>query len=59
MYPVLKWGEAPGFAVLVMLMATVALPVIHMVFCAITFGRDRIHQRVFAVELDNKGAEII
>jgi len=49
-YPVLKWGEAPGFAVLVMLMATVALPVIHMVFSAITLGRDRMHRRVFAAK---------
>ena len=60
-YPVLKWGEEPGFAVLVMMMAVVALPVIHMVFWAITRGRDRMHRKVFGDRvtegIDNRGVE--
>merc|ERR1719369_101598 len=46
-YPVLKWGEEPGFAVLVMFMAVVALPVIHCLFSIITLGRDRLYIRMF------------
>ena len=47
-YPVLKWGEEPGMAVLVMFMAVVALPVIHGGFCLITMARDRLYRKIFS-----------
>jgi len=47
-YPVLKWGEEPGMAVLVMFMAVVALPVIHGGFCLITMARDWLYRKIFS-----------
>ena len=62
-YPVLKWGENPGGAVLTMVMVTFALPVIHMAFWCITKGRDRLHRKIWGkqtwdVGIDNGGLEV-
>ena len=63
-YPVLKWGEEPGQAVLTMMMAVVALPVIHVVFLGITKGRDMLHRKLLVkhswdVGIDKKGLEAV
>ena len=58
-YPVLKWGEEPGMAVLVMLMACVALPVIHVVFWGLTKGRNVLHLKIFGHKLEhNTGSKL-
>ena len=58
-YPVLKWGEEPVMAVLVMLMACVALPVIHVVFWGLTKGRNVLHLKIFGHKLEhNPGGRV-
>ena len=57
-YPVLKWGEEPGTAVMVMAMAVVALPMIHVGFFAITMSRDILHKMVFPDRIEDRGVEI-
>jgi len=46
-YPVLKWGEAPGQAVGVTFLALVALPLIHCALALLTKLRDHCHRKIW------------